>query len=125
LKTKKFEQQIDKLGLDIMWNDRLGFITSNPKNLGTALKITVRIKLPHLSDDGRLETILKILDLSQRTNVVDDEAADTPNKTLEISSKFTLGKSEIEISQQFIDSIQKLINIDKKVGEGMRIDEFI
>ena len=83
-----------------MHNKRLGYLTTDPKDLGTALKLSVRIKLPKLAKDGRLAALLKSLNLSHRYRVVneaknDNESIDDKTQILEISSIQTLGKSEV------------------------------
>jgi protein-arginine kinase len=88
-----------------MKTKHLGYLTTDPKNLGTGLKISVRIKLPKLSKDARLQTLLKIFSLSQSYRIVNelqsiddfdlDEDDDRDKSILEISSIMTLGKSEV------------------------------
>lgn len=89
-----------------MKTKHLGYLTTDPKNLGTGLKISVRIKLPKLSKDARLQTLLKIFNLSQSYRIVNelqsnddfdlDEDDDRDKSILEISSIMTLGKSEVK-----------------------------
>lgn len=88
-----------------MKNKHLGYVTSDPKNLGTALKISVRVKLPKLSKDSRLQTLLKILKLNQSYRVVDDfekmndfdlDEEDRDASIIEISSMQSLGKTEVK-----------------------------
>ena len=45
----KLEKSIKKQGHEWMWNSHLGFVTSCPSNLGTALRASVFIRLPLLS----------------------------------------------------------------------------
>jgi protein-arginine kinase len=86
-----------------MHSDRLGYLTTDPKNLGTALKLTVRIRLPKLTNDPRLSALLKSLNLNPKYNSIRDETEKssdekTQNKKssiVEISSFQTLGKSEV------------------------------
>lgn len=86
-----------------MHTERLGYLTTDPKNLGTALKLTVRIRLPKLTNDGRLSALLKSLNLDHKYNVVKETEEKIPNESsqnkkssiVEISSVQTLGKSEV------------------------------
>ena len=101
--VKGFEEQVKVQKWDVMHSKHLGYITTDPKNLGTALKLTVRIKLDKLSQDSRLSALLKNLNLSQSFKVLDenyniDEPADKQDikhPVVEISSKVNLGKSEV------------------------------
>ena len=86
-----------------MQNEHLGYITSDPKNLGTALKLSIRMKLPKLSGDGRLSTLLKLNNLSQTYRIVgetqkvseEEVKNDSDRSIVEITSNITLGKSEV------------------------------
>ena len=100
-----------------MKNKHLGYLTTDPKNLGTAMKFSVRIKLPNLAQDGRIGALLKLLNLNQNYRFIDEtqhsdlytQEEDRKSFILEISSKVTLGKSEVNIKNQFIhDKVGKL-----------------
>jgi protein-arginine kinase len=86
-----------------MQNNHLGYITSDPKNLGTALKLSARVKLPKLSTDARFSTLLKCYNLNQNYKIVDEtqkyneteEQLNSASSILEISSQVSLGKSEV------------------------------
>lgn len=112
-----------------MHNSHLGYITTDPKNLGTALKLSVRINLPKLSKDSRVSTVLKFLNLSQNFRVIDeDKKADetlSESSILEIAATPTLGRSEVEVAQSFVDSIHKLIEIEKTLQNDGSLDELL
>jgi protein-arginine kinase len=86
-----------------MRDKRLGYLTTDPKDLGTSMKLTVRVNLPKLSKDGRMSAILKMLHLSQNYKVIDDlikpksttESFNESSALVEISSYITLGMSEV------------------------------
>jgi hypothetical protein len=66
------------------------------------LKLSVRIKLPKLSKDGRLSTLLKMFNLSQHYRVLNEPLKDQNNEEVaetssivEVASSITLGKSEV------------------------------
>ena len=42
------ERELERDGERFSLDKRLGYIVSDPKHLGTALKVTVRVRLPHL-----------------------------------------------------------------------------
>lgn len=129
--VEQVEKEIKGQKMDLMKSNHLGFVTSDPKNLGTALKISVQIKLPKLSEDSRIHAILKTLNLSHTFNILKEENHDElslekptskNNSILVISSIQTLGKSEVQIAQEFIDSINKLIEVEKRLQKGESIE---
>jgi protein-arginine kinase len=89
----------------LSYNKHLGYLTTDPKNLGTGLKISVRIKLPKLSKDGRLSSLLKMFNLSQHYRILNEpntnqnsEETVESNSIVEVASSITLGKSEVSFS---------------------------
>jgi hypothetical protein len=130
-----------------MRDKKLGYLTSSPSNIGTAMKISVRIKIPHISQDSRIIAMLKKLNLNinyrlfnENNKQIRQDETDK-NTIVEISSFYTLGKSEViinlvkfsfrikrfqqfflqfkvEIAQLFADSINKLIDIEKRMENG-------
>lgn len=86
-----------------MKSKHLGYLTTDPKNLGTAMKFSVRVKLPLLAKDGRLGALLKLLALNQSYRLVNEtqhpnlylEEDDRNSSILEIASKISLGKTEV------------------------------
>ena len=124
----QFQDQVAKNGFGVMKSDRLGFLTTDPANLGTALKMSVRIKIPNLSRSGRLPVVLRYVELSQNFNVIpqkdgglDDNLDDPTYKegeedfgdeigSLEVYSYQTLGQSEVrQASEPF--KLSNYINI--------------
>ena len=69
------------------------------------MKLSVRIRLPKLSKDPRLTTLLKMFSLSQNYKIIKDEPAvdsnpdelpdENSNSLVEVASYVTLGKSEV------------------------------
>ena len=47
-----FERELKRSGEEFMWDDHLGYIVSDPIDLGTALDVRARIKLHHLHKVG-------------------------------------------------------------------------
>lgn len=89
----KFESQLKVKSWRVTRDPRLGYLTTDPKNVGTALKLSVRIKLPQLSKDSRISALLKMFNLSQHYKVVSPEEP----FILEITSSKSMGKSEVKI----------------------------
>lgn len=43
------EEELRRNGEEFIWSDHLGYIVSDPVNLGTALDVSVKVKLRRLS----------------------------------------------------------------------------
>ncbi|XP_077993634.1 creatine kinase U-type, mitochondrial-like [Glandiceps talaboti] len=117
---KKVENMIQEKGWEFMWNEHLGYILTCPSNLGTGLRAGVHVKLPHLSKDRRFGEILENLRLQKRgTGGVDTAAT---GDTFDISNMDRLGQSEVTLVQRVIDGVNLLVQMEKNLEKGKRID---
>jgi creatine kinase/arginine kinase len=77
-------------------DDHLGYITSCPTNLGTALRASVHIKLPHLSKNKA-----KFNEIADKYYVqirgIHGEHTETDDGVFDISNKRRLGRSERDL----------------------------
>ena len=93
-------------------DDHLGYITSCPTNLGTALRASVHIKLPKLSKNKA-----KFNEIADKYYVqirgIHGEHTETDDGTYDISNKRRLGRSEKELVQDMINGVQALIAAEK------------
>merc|ERR1712083_573502 len=97
---------------DFSRDDHLGYITSCPTNLGTALRASVHIKLP------------KLMKAKEKFNAIADkyyvqirgihgEHTETNDGVFDISNRRRLGRSERELVQDMIDGVRALIDAEK------------
>ena len=95
-------------------DDHLGYITSCPTNLGTALRASVHIKLPKL-----MVAKEKMQSIADQFNVqirgIHGEHTETNDGTFDISNKRRLGFSEASLVQDMINGVQALIKAEKEL----------
>lgn len=90
-------------------DDHLGYITSCPTNLGTALRASVHVKLPLLCKDK--EKFNKIADqFYVQIRGIHGEHTETDDGTYDISNKRRLGRSEKDLVQDMYDGVKALIS---------------
>ncbi|KAJ8249476.1 hypothetical protein GJAV_G00235860 [Gymnothorax javanicus] len=116
---KEVERLIMEKGWEFMWNDSLGYILTCPTNLGTGLRASVHVTLPHLSKDPQFPKLLQNLRLQMRGTEGEDTAA--VDCIFDISNQDRLGQSEVEQVQSVIDGVNYLINCEKKLEKGQDI----
>ena len=88
-----------------------GYHTTCPTNLGTAMRASVHIKIPKLSNSERFKEICGTLGLSIRG--VHGEHSESADGIYDISNKSRLGVTEREIYQQLYEGVKKLIDLEK------------
>lgn len=95
-------------------NEHLGYITSCPTNLGTALRGSVHIKLPKLSaDKERFEKIAAEYNVQIRG--VHGEHSESTDGTYDVSNKRRLGISEKELVQDMYNGVKAMIEAEKSI----------
>ena len=106
---KELEQQ-----LNFAYTKHLGYITSCPTNLGTALRASVHVKLPNLSKDmPKFESICEKYYLQIRG--IHGEHSKSEEGIFDISNKRRLGVSEVECVQDMVDGVRALLHVEKSL----------
>ena len=83
----------------------------------------VHVKLPNLAKDKRFDNILESYRLQKRgTGGVDTAAV---GGTFDISNLDRLGHSEVQLVQQVIDGVNNLIDMEKALEKGKKIDSLL
>merc|ERR1719199_426617 len=97
---------------DFAHDDHLGYITSCPTNLGTALRASVHINLPKLMKNK--DTFNSIADKYYvQIRGIHGEHTETNDGVFDISNRRRLGRSERELVQDMINGVQALIAAEK------------
>ena len=92
-------------------NPHVGYITSCPTNLGTALRASVHINLPQLAKDlPRFQAIADKFNVQIRGS--HGEHSDTSDGVFDISNKRRLGRSEKDLVQDMYDGVKAMIDAE-------------
>lgn len=94
-------------------NDHLGCISSCPTNLGTAMRASVHVKIPHASKEENFKTWCAERSLSVRG--IHGEHSESEGGVYDISNKRRLGLSEVECVQTMYDGVAALIAWEKEL----------
>ena len=95
----------------------LGYITSCPTNLGTALRASVHIKLPLLGSKANKAAFDKIADQYYvQIRGIHGEHTETDDGVFDISNKRRLGRSEKDLVQDMYDGVKAMIAAEKALA---------
>ncbi|XP_017049559.1 arginine kinase [Drosophila ficusphila] len=106
---------VEALGKQLQFNrdERLGFLTFCPTNLGTSIRASVHIKLPKLMNDPE-----ELKELSERYRLqirgTSGEHSEAKDGVHDISNQRRLGLTEYEIIKEMHTGIKGLIEAEKK-----------
>ena len=96
------------------YSEHLGYITSCPTNLGTAMRASVHIALPKLAED--METFKAITDKHHlQIRGIHGEHSESEGGVYDISNRRRLGITEVEAVQDMYDGVVELIAKEKEL----------
>ncbi len=84
--------------IDFAWDENIGYLTSCPTNIGTAIRASVMVHLPALTMTGYIKPILEALGkLGMAARGLYGENTEASGNMFQFSNQVTLGKSEEDI----------------------------
>ncbi len=97
-----------------LYSKHLGYITSCPTNLGTAMRASVHIALPKLAKD--METFKAITDKYHlQIRGINGEHSESEGGVYDISNRRRLGITEVQAVQDMYDGVVALIAKEKDI----------
>ncbi|KAL3070778.1 hypothetical protein niasHS_016644 [Heterodera schachtii] len=96
-------------------DDRLGYLTFCPSNLGTTIRASVHIRLPKLSAKSEFKKICEGLKLQVRG--IHGEHSKSEGGVYDLSNKARLGLTEFEAVKQMYDGVKHLIELENALSE--------
>lgn len=98
------ESSLRSVGRDVSRDDQLGYISSCPSNLGSGLRVSVMMNLPHLSSHEGFGEVCRQLGLQLRMS----------SSACELTNSDRLGVSEVEVVNTVIEGCSKLCGLEEK-----------
>jgi protein-arginine kinase len=92
-------------------DERLGFLTFCPTNLGTTVRASVHVKLPKVAARPDFKSITDGMKLQIRG--IHGEHSESAGGVYDISNKARLGLTEYQAVRQMYDGVKKLIEMEK------------
>ncbi|QQE78553.1 protein arginine kinase [Alicyclobacillus sp. SO9] len=96
------------------FDDRLGYLTACPTNVGTGLRASVMMHLPGLVLSGQINRMLSaVSQVGLAVRGMYGEGSDSAGNLFQVSNQVTLGESEEEIIQNLSSVVQQLIDHER------------
>lgn len=116
--------------LHFAYSDELGYLTHCPSNLGTAMRASVMIHLPALTETGAIGQIPAMLSRYGLTvRGLYGEGSRSGGAIYQISNQVSLGVSEEEIMERLTTVLEKITKTEaslaKKLIENERVEDRI
>lgn len=108
-------QMSSKLPAGFAYSKRLGYLTSNPANLGTALRVSASVRIPflkHFQDD-----------LKKWCAARDLETSFVKPDLVEVSTRVKMNITEEEMVNQLVENLAQLVRAERLMEQGIPVDE--
>ena len=110
--------------LDLAYDEKLGFLTACPTNLGTGLRASVMMFLPALTVSGRISALIKeVKKLGLTVRGLYGEGSTAEGYMYQISNEVTLGVSEYEIISQVEETVQAICTAERDMMQKIFIKD--
>lgn len=120
----KYINELDDLleeNLDYAFDEKLGYITACPTNLGTGLRASVMIHLPALTANKNIVKVLNVItQLGMTIRGLYGEGSRAYGNLYQISNQITLGRSEEQIITNLEGIVKQIIEQEKLSRERMK-----
>ncbi len=113
------DDELEK-NLPIAFDDKLGYLTACPTNLGTGLRASVLMFLPALTEGGRISELVKeCKNLGLTVRGLYGEGSQAEGYMYQISNEVTLGVSEIEIIREVEKAVEEICHAERDEMERL------
>ena len=108
--------------LDIAFDEKMGYLTSSPTNLGTGLRASVLLHLPGLVFTRNVSNIINIspqLGLAVRPLFGDEK--EQPGCLFQIANQLTLGYSEQELIDNLRGAVTEIVAHERRARKALAL----
>ncbi len=110
--------------LNFAFNDKLGYLTQCPTNIGTGMRASLMLHLPALKESGAMGKIgASLAKLGLAIRGMYGEGSDPKGSVYQLSNQVTLGISEKEAINNLRDIAIQLIAQERAAREALAADE--
>ena len=107
-------------GADVAFDEKLGFLTCCPTNLGTGLRASVMLHLPGLSSAGYMKSIVNLMNkIGLTVRGIYGEGSDAMANMYQLSNQITLGVSEADTIAKLKSAANQIVEKERKVRQTM------
>ncbi|MBE6681154.1 MAG: ATP--guanido phosphotransferase [Ruminococcaceae bacterium] len=116
-------------GCSIAFDEKYGFLTSCPTNLGTGMRASVMLHLPALSAYGYIKSIVSLMNkIGLTVRGIYGEGSDARANMYQLSNQVTLGISEEDTIEKLKSAVLQIVdrerNLRKKLLEDTKSETY-
>ena len=117
--TNKVDDFLES-SLDYAYDDRFGYLTACPTNVGTGLRASAMVHIPCLSIIGHVDDMIRGFNkIGLTVRGLYGEGTESAGDLYQISNQMTLGEDEEEIMRKLKNVIYQIINKERYVRDDL------
>ncbi|MDQ0272545.1 protein arginine kinase [Cytobacillus purgationiresistens] len=106
--------------IDYAFDEKIGYLTSCPTNVGTGLRASVMMHLPALIMTQQMNRIIPAINqLGLVVRGIFGEGSEALGNIFQVSNQITLGKSEEDIAEDLKSVVSQLISQERSAREAL------
>lgn len=113
----EIEALLKAAGKEFQYSGDYGFFHSCPTNLGTGMRGSVHVPLPNWNKKGKEELRKRCNEMGVQPRGIHGEATKDDSGVFDLSNKYRLGYSEVELIQMMIDGVNKIWEEECALGK--------
>ena len=108
--------------LDLAFDEKMGYLTSCPTNLGTGLRASVMLHLPGLVFTRNISNIINVSpQLGLAVRGLYGEGTEVIGNIFQISNQLTLGFSEDELIANLTSAVREIIAHERRARKALQL----
>ncbi len=116
-RANKIDDMIEQ-SVDYAFDSTFGYLTCCPTNMGTGMRASVMVHLPALTMSGNINNIIDSLSqLGMTVRGIFGEGSKATGHIYQISNQLTLGETEENILERFVQVIGEVIGKERELRE--------
>ena len=109
--------------IDYAYDEKVGYLTSCPTNVGTGLRASVMMHLPGLILTQQMNRIIPAINqLGLVVRGIYGEGSEALGNIFQVSNQITLGKSEKDIVEDLISVVSQIVSQERSAREALSKD---
>ena len=110
-------------GCSIAYDEKYGFLTSCPTNLGTGMRASVMLHLPALSAYGYIKSIVSLMNkIGLTVRGIYGEGSDARANMYQLSNQVTLGISEEDTLRKLKSAVSQIVEREREMRKKLLED---
>jgi protein arginine kinase len=107
--------------LDYTFDEKYGYLTACPTNIGTGIRVSVMLHLPALKMTGEIDKVLRAAkDMNLTVRGMHGEGTEAMGDLYQVSNQVTLGVSEEQLVEEFTTVVvPKIVEYERSAREQL------